>query len=94
MADLPTPRDLHAKSQSDLLQFLRTELSLCSTFAELAVTDLDAPEDARQALAKAESGCSNIERFLPQFDGPEKQAIEQALVDLRKKLDSIWQQLE
>ena len=91
MGDLPA---LRAKSQRDLSDFLQTDLALCFTFAKLATTDLDVPEEARKILEKAEEGHATIHSFLSRLDdGAEKETIEHRLIELRATLDELQTRL-
>lgn len=96
MDDPRTLSDLHAETQRNRSDFLQTEVALCFTFVELATTELQMSDlaAAKGVLAKAEEAYATIDRFLPRVDGgPEKEAIERKLVELRAKLDSLQQKI-
>lgn len=91
--DSPNISKMHAETQQNRLDFLQTDLALCFTFSDLAATELETMGDREAALrvqAKAEEGHAAIASFLLDVgDGPQKQAIQQKLADLRSKLDSL-----
>ena len=87
--DLPDLSELRAKSQKNRIDFLETDLALCFTFLDVVTTELQMgePQAAMRAHAKAEDGYRTITRFLQDVDdGPQKQALEQKLGELRAKL--------
>src|SRR5580704_6703456 len=61
----PPERKRAGRNQSRV-DFLRTDLSLCFTFADVAATRLKMgnQESARQAIADAEAGYQTLSRFL------------------------------
>jgi hypothetical protein len=95
MADLPHWSELEAKGQQNLLKFLETDLALCFTFIEVAITDLNAPEEAREALLKAEEGYATVSRFFPRLqESAEKNTIGRVLIELDSKLRSLRMRLD
>ena len=86
---------MHAKTEKDLIDFLQSVLALCTTFADLVLTELSLEDwqSAQSALAKSEEGYATIARFLTKIkDGRHRLSIEQRLNDLRTKLDSLHPQ--
>lgn len=95
MGDLPNLAELHAKSQRNLRDFLQTDLALCFTFLDVAITDLESPAAAKSSLAKAEQGYDSIQYFLPQLDdGSDKEDIAGGLKELRARLNLMHSRLQ
>jgi hypothetical protein len=93
MSELPDLSELHAKTEQNRAEFLKTDLKLCFTFAEIAKTELRMPSDpeaAECALQKAEDGYDTISGFLSRVQDVEtRNEIERKLVDLRIVLDGV-----
>lgn len=86
----------HAEAQRSFLEFLRTDLELCFTFADVVNTELQMEERpaALRAKGKAEQGHDSIARLLRIVDaGAEKDAVAGRLAQLRVRLDGLQQQL-
>jgi hypothetical protein len=97
MGDWTKLSELHAKSEQNRLDFLRTDLALCFTFADVVRTELGWGDRkaAERALTKAEEGYATIARFLPDVENAEhRKEMEGKLNDLRTKLDSVQRQLQ
>ena len=97
MANLRDAAELHAATQKNLVDFLQTDLALCSTFVGLVKTELDlgAEEAAERVYNKAEQGHATIERFLPRVeDITQRQEIGHKLIDLRSRLDALKTRLK
>ena len=63
MSDLPRLSEMHAETEP--IDFLEADLALCTTFADLVLTELS-PDDwhaAQGALAKSEDGYATVQRF-------------------------------
>jgi hypothetical protein len=89
MADLKSIAELRTASQDSLVEFLRTDLALCSTFVSLVTTELfiEDTEGAKQAFSKAERG---YEHFVTRVqDTAQRQELEQNLALLRSRLDAL-----
>jgi hypothetical protein len=92
MDDLPKLSDLAAATDLARLEFLRADLGLCFTFANLAETErgLEETAAAERILEKAELGYASIERFSADIkDEAKRREIEQKLGELRKRLDGL-----
>jgi hypothetical protein len=90
MADLPNFSDMQAATDQNRIDFLRTDLGLCFTFADLAKTEREFGDRAaaHRVLEKAETGYSTILRMLADVENAEqKYEFEQRLIELRAKLD-------
>jgi hypothetical protein len=86
----PDLSELRNRTNQDRLDFLKTDLALCSTFADLVSTELELGdlEAARSVWMKADSGYYAIGRFVVQVrDLAERAAIETKLDRLRIRLD-------
>jgi len=97
MGDGSKRSELHTKDEQKRVDFLRTDLALCFTFADLAQTELRLGdrEAAQQVLAKAEHGYATVARFLPEVENVERRnEIERKWNDLRTALDSVHRQLQ
>lgn len=83
--------DLLATAQANLVQFLRTDLAICTTFADLAETEkLINPEHAQRTFVHAEQGAETIERLLPRVEDPTaSEEIQQGLGVLRLRLQML-----
>jgi hypothetical protein len=84
--------ELHTQAQRKRIEFLKTNLGLCFTFADLLDTELQMEDrDAAQRLReKAEHGHDTIAHLLLGVDeGSEKVQIQQRLNELRARLDGI-----
>jgi hypothetical protein len=85
-------QNLSARADQDRLDFLRTDLDLCFTFADLIIPELGLQdrEAAESLLAKAEQGYATIEYFLPKVcNEREHQALQQRLHQNRDRLDTV-----
>ena len=40
MSDLPRLSEMHAETEQNLIDFLQADLALCTTFADLVLTEL------------------------------------------------------
>jgi hypothetical protein len=92
MADLRLLSDPKAASERNLVDFIRTDLALCFTFAHLAETELRMQdrEAAQRILEKAEIGYDTIARFLPDVPNAEqKYEIGRKLTALRARIDTL-----
>ena len=88
---------LRAASEHNLVQFLQTELALCSTLIGLGETehDIGNVEAAKRSIQHAEEGYATMMRFLSdpkhsQFLSP-KDLLEftDAVTGLRTRLDGV-----
>jgi hypothetical protein len=89
---LPSLAALHAQAQQNRIEFLKTDLALCFTFADLFETELRMGdmEAAHQLKQKAEHGYDTITRLLVGVDdATEKGQIQQGLNELRVRLDGF-----
>jgi hypothetical protein len=82
------------ESEQTRLEFIKTDLEICLTLADLVATKhrLGDSEHARQTLAKAEKGYSDVARlFAATKDlSPDiHQEIESGLKRLRERLDGL-----
>ncbi len=92
MSDLPRRSEMHAETEQNLLNLLQADLALCTTFADLVLTELmlEDGQAAKSASAKSEEGYATVARFLAKVkDDRHRLSIEQQLTDLRTKLDSL-----
>jgi hypothetical protein len=105
MSDTPkTPTHLHAEAQrlkaesyQNYLDFLRTNLATCFTFASVAETEYKTGERDRAEpfVAHAEQGYSTVARFLsdPRYaermTAYERWELTAGLERLRKRLDGL-----
>ena len=90
MADLPEWAELRAATSQSRIDFLRTDLGLCFTFADLAKTEREIGDRAaaHRVLEKAEIGYGTILRMSADVDNADqKHEIVQKLTELRAKLD-------
>jgi hypothetical protein len=96
MADLPEFSEIRIKTDQGRLDFLKTDLALCSTFADLVTTELELGdlEAARSVWMKADSGYYAMERFVSQVpDLAQRAAIKSKLDRLRIRLDDLEPQV-
>ena len=58
MSDVPRLSEMHAETEQNLIDFLQADLALCTTFADLVLTELSLEDwqAAQSALAKSEEG--------------------------------------
>jgi hypothetical protein len=81
---------LHAQSQRNRIEFLKTDLAICFTFADLVDTEflIGDREAALLVKEKAEHGYETIAHLLTGVDdSTEKDAIQERLHELRARLD-------
>ena len=91
MSELIKLSDLQAATEQNRDNFLKTDLALCFTFADLVKTECGMAdwEAAQSVLEKAEAGCATIERFLPEVENADQRnEIAQKLAELRARLNS------
>jgi hypothetical protein len=84
--------EIHAQAQRNRIDFLKTDLELCFTFADLLDTELQMGDrDAAQRLREnAEHGHDTVAYLLLGVDeGSEKDVIQQRLNQLRARLDGF-----
>ena len=94
MSDTP---ELQSQSDQNRIEFLRTELSACFTFASVAETEFNIGnnEHAQRSIADAEKAYATMQRFLSDpkhaehISGEERQELTQGMAELRKKLDDL-----
>ena len=92
LPELPDPSGFIARTQRAYLDFLKADLALCFTFADLVDTELQSGdrEAALRVKAKTERGYETIADLLTNTDdGSEKAAIRQRLTELRSRLDAL-----
>jgi len=87
-------RDLQAEAEEARLDFIRTDLDLCLTFAALAETAcrMGHREHAQRTLASAEKGYADMFRFFSQAKNPTpetKKELEVTFKRLRERLDGL-----
>ena len=93
------PEPMRARLSQSHVDFLRTDLSLCFTFADLADTRLKMgnQESAGQAIADAETGYQTLSRFLSDskhvrhLTDDEIRELTAELRRLRERLDGLQQ---
>ena len=94
MADLKI-NELRAATQDALLDFLRVDLAMCSTFLDLA--EIELPSEGRsalEALGRAERGCETVEQFRLLVEEPKQRLeIEEELRALKSRLAIIRSKL-
>jgi hypothetical protein len=96
MSDQEQLEALISRSEEARLDFLRIDLELSKTFADLATTEMAIGEldAARRVLAKAKRGYATIQRMVLNLDDPHQQnEILQRLGELRVAIDTAHQQL-
>ena len=91
MADQKSTAELVAATQEALIDFLRTDLAMCVTFADLAETELGLDrQGALEAFKRAERGYEIIEQFVMRVqDTTKRQEIEQKMNLLRSRLATL-----
>ena len=91
--DPPNISKLHAQAQQDRISFLKTDLALCSTFADLADTELRVMghgEATIRAQGKAEEGHARMTELLVHIDDSvQRDGLQKGLNDLRAKLNIL-----
>ena len=90
MADLTKLSDLHAATEKSRVDFLLTDLGLCSTFVDLVKTEREMGdrEAANRILKKAETAYATMARMLPDVENADqKHEFNQKLTKLRARLD-------
>jgi hypothetical protein len=88
---------LRFRNETTLLDFLRIDLDLGKTFAELARlrADLGEMNAARRVLGNAEQGYETVERFSMNIEDPDqKNDILRGLGELRTVLEAAHQRLD
>ena len=96
MHDSKKSPDRDAEHRTTQVDFLQSDLALCSTLAELANAKHKTGdrEAAARLLEKAEKGYASIEQFLSHIVSAQaRNEIQQKLKDLRATLDSVKQLL-
>ena len=91
MNDFKKPSESDAENQTTL-NFVRSDLALCSTLAELAKNKLNVceKEDAQKLLDRAEKLYSSIEQFLTHVASSRaRDEIKKELNDRRVTLDRV-----
>ena len=91
MNDWKKPSDSDAENQTTL-NFVRSDLALCSTLAELAKNKLNMgeKEDAQKLLDRAEKIYASIEQFLTHVASSRaREEIKRELDDRRITLDGV-----
>jgi hypothetical protein len=91
MNDWKKPSDSDAENQTTL-NFVRSDLALCSTLADLAKNKLAVgdKEDAQKLLERAEKIYASIEQFLTHItSGRARDEIEGELDHRRATLDGV-----
>jgi len=94
LSDTP---ELQSQSDQNRIEFLRTELSACFTFASVAETEFNIGnnEHAQRAIADAEKAYATMQRFLSDpkhaehISDEERWELTQGMAELRKKLDDL-----
>ena len=79
------------------VEFLETEIAICSTFIDMARSRIEAGdrEAAVRLAEKSDIARRAIERFLGKLEDDEKRAeIKGKLTDLRVQLDGLQERLE
>ena len=91
MNDWKKPSESDAENQTTL-NFVRSDLALCSTLAELAKNKLNVgdKEDAQKLLDRAEKIYASIEQFLTHVASSRaREEIKRELDDRRITLDGV-----
>ena len=91
MNDWKKPSESDAENQTTL-NFVRSDLALCSTLAELAKNKLNVgdKEDAQKLLDRAEKIYASIEQFLTHVASSRaREEIKRELDDRRVTLDGV-----
>ncbi len=84
--------ELQEAAETNLVDFLHTDLGVCSTFADLVRTEMQMGDGAaaQRVFAKAEQGYASIAHFLPRIRRMEQRLEMQCkLAGLRIALDSL-----
>jgi hypothetical protein len=92
MGDSPDFSGLFARAESAQYEFLRADLALCHTFADLVKTEFEMGDyqGVQQAFSKAEAGYATISRLLLSLaDAAHRDEIEHELEKLRGRLDEL-----
>jgi hypothetical protein len=95
MNDWKKPSDSDAENQTTL-NFIRSDLALCSTLAELAKNKLNVgeKEDAQKLLERAEKIYESIGQFLTHIASARaRDEIKKELDDRRTSLNSVTRML-
>ena len=87
-------RELQAEAEEARLDFIRTDLDLCLTFADVAETaySMGHREHAERTLASAEKGYADMFRFFSQATNLTPEAnneFQQTFKRLRERLDGL-----
>jgi hypothetical protein len=82
------------RTEQACLDFIRTDLDVCLTFAAVAETaySMGHQEHAEQTVASAEKGYSTLLRFFSKVENPTpetKKELELTLKRLRERLDGL-----
>ena len=96
MNDWKEPPDFAAENQTTHLNFVRSDLALCSTLADLPKNKLTVgdKEDAQKLLDRAEKIYASIEQFLTHMASVRvRDEIKRELDVRRATLDSLRQML-
>ena len=91
MNDWKKPSDSDAENQTTL-NFVRSDLALCSTLADLAKNKINVgdKEDAQKLLERAEKIYASIEQFLTHIASIRaRDEIKRGLDDRRATLDGV-----
>ena len=91
MNDSKRPSDSDAENQTTL-NFVRSDLALCSTLADLAKNKINVgdKEDAKKLLERAEKIYASIEQFLTHIASSlAGEEIKRELRDRRVRLDGV-----
>ena len=90
----PLPWSLCDEIEQSRLDFIRTDLGVCPTFATVAATaySMGHREHAERTLARAEKGYSDMLRYFSQAKGltPEiEKELQSKFKHLRERLDEV-----
>jgi len=92
----PFPKllDLQVETEEARLDFIRTDLGVCFTFADIVGTEykMGNREHAERALAEAEKGYSALLRLIPQAKGLQRETqneLRTKLKQLRERPDRL-----
>jgi hypothetical protein len=96
MPDLKGSNELRAETQESPVSFLRTDLDVCSTFADIAEAELSMNrQHALEAFSKAERARAAIANFVLRVQDPtEQERIEQNLNLLQCRLAALSRKLQ
>ena len=89
--------DLQSQSDQNRVAFLRSELAICFTFANVAATErkLGNNEHAKRAMADAEKGYATMQHFLSDakhaehINDQERRELTEGMAEVRRKLDDL-----